>query len=118
MLAVLVLQVLSAGLAFSAPPLRDLGAYAAEDHLIVCTAGGMVDLGSADGSVPPSADHGGLCVFCLPLLHGGPAVTAAAVPAGWAVQPPLSAPFAGASPAACLPRQLSGSATPQAPPAA
>jgi len=118
MLAVLALQILSAGLAFSSPPLRDLGALAAEDHLIVCTAGGMVDLGSADGSVPPSADHGGLCVFCLPLLHGGPAATAGAVPAGWAARAPFPVPSPGASLAGCLPGRLSGSATPQAPPAA
>jgi len=45
------------------------------DRVVVCTAGGMVvfdrngqpvDSGDGQGS-----GHGGICAFCLPLMHGG-----------------------------------------------
>ena len=41
------------------------------ERIVICSAAGMsvVDLGAVPGQTVPSS-HGGLCAFCLPLLHG------------------------------------------------
>lgn len=115
MLAVLVLQVLSAGQAFSAPP-RDLMGGLVEDHLVVCTAGGLVELDAAGRPLPSTADHGGICVFCLPLLQGHLALPAAIGLIAWPERTIPPPPMPEATAVAAPPQRLCGSATPQAPP--
>lgn len=76
----------------------------------VCTVGGMVqEPQDGQGSVPDAP----ACVFCLPLLHGGPVPVAAglAVPVVLAVVAsllPAAIPFS--------PRPAPGPAAPRAPP--
>lgn len=51
---------------------------AAGQPLMVCTPDGMVEIGQ-DGKPVPSqqtSGHDQLCIFCLPLLHGGTNVPA------------------------------------------
>lgn len=39
-------------------------------HVTICTTAGMVEI-DGDGKPLPSPSHGGICVFCLPLMHSG-----------------------------------------------
>jgi hypothetical protein len=82
------------------------------EHLLVCTAGGMVEVGHPDR---PPADHASFCVFCLPLMNGsavGPSVAAhPAEPADRPLPraiPPEAPPVAVAA--------LGGGWSPRAPP--
>lgn len=90
------------------------------DLIVVCTAAGMVVM-DRDGNVVetggPSSAHGALCVYCLPLMHGGaqaPAFVALAVEAFFLD----GEVFLPAEPAAAVrPVLLPGTAAPRAPPA-
>jgi len=114
----LVLLNLAAGILAPLPAAGGEGPDAAfsrlldGEHLTVCTAGGMVDLG-APGR--PPADHAGFCVFCLPLMNGtafGPSVAAQAAE-------PADRPLPRATPPETPPAAvavLGGTRSPRAPP--
>ncbi len=116
-LAILLLNVLAA--AVLPPPAAQDSAFAQSlsGRIVICTAGGL-EVVNPDGKpvsdTPPH--HSGICVFCLPLLHGGfdaPAVVAALPQPVEAVGATLTAlPVSLARLA-----RLAGSAAPRAPPA-
>ncbi|HLO75231.1 MAG TPA: DUF2946 family protein [Magnetospirillum sp.] len=88
-----------------------------DDHLIVCTAGGMAVIDR--NGTPVSPDHAGengFCGACLPFLHGAVITPAAALLPTPLVQPVPCAPLADAEPAnVARPLRL---AYPRAPPQA
>lgn len=79
-LLVLVFNLLGADtLPMPLPPL----AGAADSQYVVCTASGAVTVSPRDDEDSPR--HPTICVFCLPLLHGGavpPGVAALPAPSG------------------------------------
>lgn len=81
---------------------------------VLCTAGGMVALPHEGESAPATAEAGGECVFCLPLLHGGPVPLAAEITGVVAVRPALYPDAEPADPR--KPRRLALPASPRAPP--
>lgn len=88
-----------------------------ENRIVICTAAGMVVM-DRDGNVVDTdgADsHTNLCVFCLPLMHGG-----AKAPAAQAVvvklEPAFVGEFSPLPPPATKPGRLAGAAAPRAPP--
>lgn len=90
-----------------------------EDRIVICTATGMVVV-DRDGNIIETGagtGHGDLCVFCLPLMHGG-----AQAPTSLAViivaQPAFVGEFSPAAPAPAKPVRLAGAAAPRAPPLA
>ncbi len=89
------------------------------DHIVVCTAAGMVVM-DRDGHVIPNTDSGGhadFCVFCLPLMHAG--VQAAPAVAVVATVLPAVVPAAAAVPTASSrpkPARPVGASPPRAPP--
>lgn len=85
------------------------------ESLVVCTAAGMVILDQGDLPAGPATDHASLCVFCLPLMHGG-VVPSAPSPVVAVAQPALEGlPWPEQSVPARAAR-LSGSLIPRAPP--
>lgn len=88
-----------------------------DDHLIICTAGGMAVIDRNGTPVTPDhAGENGFCGACLPLNHAAVMTpVAASLPVPF-VQPVPRAPLADAEPAT-VPRPLR-LAHPRAPPAA
>lgn len=86
-----------------------------DDHLIVCTAGGMAVIDR--NGTPVSPDHvgvNGFCGACLPFVHGAVLTPAAVTLPVLLAQPIPRAPLADAEPAN-VPRPLR-LAFPRAPP--
>lgn len=70
-----------------------------DDHLIVCTAGGMAIVDR--NGTPVTPDHvgeNGFCGACLPFLHGAVLTPAVALAPQPVVQPLPRAPLAAAEP--------------------
>ncbi|MGE5476733.1 MAG: DUF2946 family protein [Bacteroidales bacterium] len=96
-------------------PAQATGSLSSDDHLIVCTAGGMAAIDR--NGTPVSPDHAGengFCGACLPFCHGAVLTPVAAVLPTPFVQPVPRAPLADAEPAT-VPRPLR-LAFPRAPP--
>lgn len=89
----------------------------ADDHLVICTVGGMAVIDR--NGTPVSPDHAGengFCGACLPFLHGAVLTPAAAVVPQPVVQPLPRALLAEAEPAVLA--RPHRPANPRAPPAA
>jgi len=87
------------------------------DRFVVCTSTGMVVIDQDGHRVPSNntAGHSGVCLLCLPLLHGDTAVPAQVA----GIQPPQSSrqiDVAIASEQPSFAARLRGSASPRAPP--
>lgn len=110
-LVLLIFSVMAGG----ALPAQATSIFSSEDHLIVCTAGGMAVIDR--NGTPVSPDHAGMngfCGACLPFSHSAvltPAAIALPVPF---VQPVPRAPLADAEPVS-VPHPLR-LAFPRAPP--
>lgn len=92
----LLLFNLTAGSALQAQPLP-LGDQ--DDHLIVCTAGGMAVIDRNGTPVTPDhAGENGFCGACLPFVHGAVLTPAAATLPVPFVQPIPRAPLVDAEP--------------------
>ena len=118
-LLVLTFNVLGAGAApVRADGVNPLFAQALLDgRIVVCTAAGMVVM-DRDGTVAAAAaGHADLCVYCLPLMHGGAKAPVAL--AVLAVPPPHPAgALPRPLPSRAKPTRLDGTASPRAPPLA
>lgn len=111
------LFLLLCNLAGGALPAQASASLSADDHLIVCTAGGMAVIDR--NGTPVSPDHvgeNGFCGACLPFAHGAVLTPVAATLPVPFVQPLPRAPLADAEPAT-VPRPLR-LAFPRAPPQA
>lgn len=89
----------------------------ADDHLVVCTVGGMAVIDR--NGTPVTPDHvgeNGFCGACLPFLHGAVLTPASAIVPQPFVQPLPRAPLADAEPAPLA--RPHRPANPRAPPAA
>lgn len=83
----------------------------------ICAAYGQADHQSGNQNSPANSHGGQICVFCLPLLHGGLGLPMAAV----AVVPPQAAPRRLAlaqEPQQAVSARVWPSASPRAPPLA
>lgn len=114
-LAVLLLNVF-AGATLPAGQGPGFAAGLQDEHVQICTSSGMVVLDENGRAIPQApAGHDGLCVFCLPLLHGGitaPAQLLELIPTAQASSPSYPAPNQSVPPI----RRLPGSAEARAPP--
>lgn len=93
-------------LAGGAVPAQATASLSSDDHLIVCTAGGMAVIDR--NGTPVSPDHvgeNGFCGACLPFAHGAVLTPVAATLPVPFVQPLIRAPLADAEPA-MVPRPL------------
>ena len=110
-LALLAFNLLS-GAALPGQP-----AAAGTNGIVICTAVGMVVLDPpstpANGQ---SRKHETVCVFCLPLMHGGQDIVEG--PGMAAPLLPMTAPPAPVTAQVAIVSRLTGSATPRAPPSA
>jgi hypothetical protein len=91
------------------------GSPTAQGGWVICSPNGMSAI-AADGTALP-ADHGGLCLFCLPLLHAG----LTPPPVGQIETTPLLMPVAPppqTAPEVRAPAWTAGPAGPRAPPSA
>jgi len=90
------------------------------DRIVVCTASGMVVMDRDGHVVDPGTTGGGhaeLCVFCLPLMHGGvqaPTLSAAIVDIFAPVVP--VGEFTAVDQSVAKPVRLTGASSPRAPP--
>ncbi len=91
----------------------------AGDSLEICTAHGPVFIDQAGHPVPsPQTVPGGVCVFCLPLMHAGaapPPLLGFVIQRGEAAFLVMRAPATEPAP---IPVRLATAAHPRAPPAA
>lgn len=110
----LLLFNLAAGSALQAQP---LALDTSDDHLIICTAGGMAVIDRNGTPVTPDhAGENGFCGACLPFTHGAVLTPVAATLPVPFVQPIPRAPLVDAEPAnVARPLRL---AYPRAPPQA
>lgn len=116
-ITVLILQVFAAAMAPAAATARTLAGALESGSFIVCTAAGMVVLDHNGQPTQPSSDkRTGICVFCLPLLHGSALTADAAPDAGAPGLMVQEEPAWVPSVAALTPHPLAGAASPQAPP--
>ena len=110
-LILLAIQVFGAALTPPAAAAFD------SDRIEICTVSGLMVLGH-DGQPEqaPPADHGGHCLFCLPLLHAGapPAAPGLFVAYRPVERLDFKAPSTRFAVASIPP--LAGAASPQAPP--
>lgn len=115
-LLLLILDILAGG---ALPP--DPGtAFAQElggDHIQICTAAGMVELGP-DGA--PISDgvpgHEHICIFCLPIWSGGLDTVPLFSVLPTRLAETLTSPITPANAPAAIPAALAGCASPRAPP--
>ncbi|RAU20316.1 hypothetical protein CU669_18895 [Paramagnetospirillum kuznetsovii] len=116
-LALVVLTLQLAGAAV-APTISPAIIATADDHMVICTVGGMVELGEDGLPIPatPAKDHVGPCVFCLPLLHGHVLAQTLATTAFDRTDLARSEKILPSSPTHAPPVRLAGAASPQAPP--
>lgn len=98
-------------------PAQAAGSLSSDDHLVVCTAGGMAVIDRNGTPVTPDhAGENGFCGACLPFCHGAVLAPTAALLPQPILQPVPRAPLADAEPAN-VPRPLR-LAFPRAPPQA
>lgn len=85
------------------------------EHMVVCTAGGLVEIDPKGGTAP---DHTAFCVFCLPLMNGSVAFgpSQPPVPAEPSASAVVEPPRTAIRPAAIA--ILAGTSSPRAPPRA
>ncbi len=99
----------------SAPFAQDISG----DRFVVCTASGMVVM-DRNGHIVDSKGEGGghatLCVFCLPLMHGGAQTPAAVAVTILPDERPTGAAITPTEPTRPTPLRLAGAASPRAPP--
>jgi hypothetical protein len=90
-----------------------------DDRIVICTATGMVVM-DRDGNIIDAGSagtHDNLCVFCLPLMHGGAKAPTAQVLV-LQLEPVFLGEFSRRTPPAAKTVRLSGAAAPRAPPIA
>lgn len=117
-LFILAFNVVSAA-AMPAPDGTSLPPFAqalADNHIVVCTALGMVVIDQNGNVVDGDGDGGSaLCVFCLPLMHAG-AKLPSAQPEAIRQSPVGVAKSQLATTPPAQPCRLAGEASPRAPP--
>jgi hypothetical protein len=109
---------LLAGIFMPTPTYAKLLGGGDEGHYQICTSAGLIEIDENGKSVPATATGHSveLCVFCLPLMHGG-----LDAPASFAVAEAQllssGAVFSDVSSLRLVSARLAGSSAPRAPPA-
>lgn len=91
------------------------------DRIVICTAASIIVIDSSGNIVDTTttdAEHSDICVFCLPLMHGGIQTPAAVTVTVRGLFPSDDAFLPSSSPSLRHPARLAGAAAPRAPPRA
>lgn len=115
-LILLTLDILAGGV-LPPDPGRAFAQGLGDNHIQICTATGIVELGPDGVPVSDQAPgHRRICLFCLPVLSGAldTAPPVSALPLRSAIALPTQPPPVGAP--AATPTALAGCASPRAPP--